>query len=176
MMNASHSWLKKDTKLSYLLKSVSISGSVHNKHRKGRQFFNGEINFQREMAAPTCKLASLLAFNALKEALSYTCIFSSHTTCSIQFNTVWVVYFPTETGDGWGPAAINTEEEYDFLKEGQKSFCNSDSYWISGSISTELGQTFDFSDYNSSGKLVKLCHYFKNVIASHWKNKYLHIW
>ena len=89
------------------------------------------------------------------------------------FNTVQytlrseLFIFPTETGDGWGPAAINTEEEYDFLKEGQKSFCNSDSHWISGSINTELGETFDFSDYNSSGKLVKLCHYFKNVIAPH---------
>ena len=83
-------------------------------------------------------------------------IFSSQiTSISYQFSTVWVDFF-SDTGDGWGPAAINTEEEYDFLKEGQKSLCNSDSYWISGSINIGLGETFDFSDYNSSGKLVKV--------------------
>ena len=47
--------------------------------------------------------------------------------------------------------------------EGQKSLCNSDPYWISGSTNIELGGTFDYSDYNNSGKLDKVSYYFTKV-------------
>ena len=34
------------------------------------------------------------------------------------------LYF-TDIGYGWGAASINTEEEYSFTREGQKTFSNS---------------------------------------------------
>ena len=33
-----------------------------------------------------------------------------------------------DLGTGWGAAVLETENEYDFLKQGQKSFSKSDSY------------------------------------------------
>ena len=42
-------------------------------------------------------------------------------------------------------------DEYNFIRIGQKSFINSDSFWLSGS--TNLNGTIEFSDYidNNSG-------------------------
>ena len=37
-----------------------------------------------------------------------------------------------EIGDGWRAAILNTSEEHDFLREGQKSFSDSVPYWIDG--------------------------------------------
>ena len=64
------------------------------------------------------------------------------------------LYF-TEIGYGWGPATINTIEEYNFIREGQKTFSNSYFYWINGSTDLKRGKTLDFSDYiaNNSGKV-----------------------
>ena len=62
--------------------------------------------------------------------------------------------FSTEIGNGWETAVLNTEEEYDFLKQGQRSFSNSLPYWIGGSTnSTNLEDTIEYSDYieNNSG-------------------------
>ena len=64
-------------------------------------------------------------------------------------------YNVLEIGEGWMAAALNTEEEYNFLRLGQRSFWNEDSYWITGSTNSLLGSTFNFSDYfaSVSGKL-----------------------
>ena len=29
-------------------------------------------------------------------------------------------FFPSEIGDGWGPAVLNSQQEHDFIREGQK--------------------------------------------------------
>ena len=59
--------------------------------------------------------------------------------------------FSSEIGYGWETAVLNTEEDYDFLKVGQRSFNNSLPYWIGGS--TNLTDTIEYSDYigNNSG-------------------------
>ena len=59
----------------------------------------------------------------------------------------------SEIGDGWGPTVVNTEEEYAFIKEGQRSLSNSYPYWINGSTDTEIGGKLNFSNYiaNNSG-------------------------
>ena len=54
-----------------------------------------------------------------------------------------------------GPALLNTEEEYGFLKIGQRSLCNSDSYWINGSTNIASGNILNYTtDYitDNSGK------------------------
>ena len=57
----------------------------------------------------------------------------------------------SEIGNGWEPAVLDTQEEYDFIKEGQRSFSSSVEYWIGGS--TNATQFFTYSDYvtNDSG-------------------------
>ena len=64
-----------------------------------------------------------------------------------------------DLGTGWGAAVLETENEYDFLKQGQKSFSKSDSYWINGTTDNMLGEAVSYSDYfhNNSGKLIKSC-------------------
>ena len=56
-----------------------------------------------------------------------------------------------EIGSGWKPAVLNTVDEFNFIRIGQKSFINSDSFWLSGS--TNLNGTIEFSNYidNNSG-------------------------
>ena len=61
--------------------------------------------------------------------------------------------FSSEIGYGWRPAVLDTQEEYDFIREGQKSFNDSASYWIGGS--TDSNGIFEYSDYigNNSGSI-----------------------
>ena len=59
-------------------------------------------------------------------------------------------YFISEIGKGWNPAALNTEEELDFLKLGQKTLRNSDPYWIKGSTDRWVGYTVNFTQYNAN--------------------------
>ena len=58
---------------------------------------------------------------------------------------------------GWEPAVLDTKQEHDFIKEGQKSFINSAPYWISGSTDTDKKQYiwFNFPDYlaDNSGSI-----------------------
>ena len=51
---------------------------------------------------------------------------------------------------GWNPAAINSEEEYNFLRLGQRTFRNNDPYWVSGSTNRGLHSTFNFTYYNAT--------------------------
>ena len=61
----------------------------------------------------------------------------------------------TEMGYGWGAAGINTKEEYNFIREGQKTFSNSYFYWMNGSTDIEQRKILNFADYiaNNSGKV-----------------------
>ena len=63
------------------------------------------------------------------------------------------LYF-ADLGDGWGSATLETENEYDFVEQGQRSFRRSDPYWISGTTGNTLGEAVAFSDYihDNSGK------------------------
>ena len=64
------------------------------------------------------------------------------------------LHFP-DLGNGWGITVLETQNEYDFMKQEQRSFRKSDSYWISGTTNIMLGETVGYSDYihNNSGKL-----------------------
>ena len=76
------------------------------------------------------------------------------------------MFIISEIGQGWNPAALNTEEEYDFLKLGQKMIRNSDPYWIKGSTTSWIGRKFNFSDYNAndSGKVYNILHISNKVL------------
>ena len=65
-----------------------------------------------------------------------------------------ILYF-LELGTGWEPAVLNTEEEHEFIREGQKSFASSVPYWIGGSTN-QPNDTFNYSEYitNSSGTIL----------------------
>ena len=64
------------------------------------------------------------------------------------------VYFSCflEIGNGWGPAVLDTQEEHDFIREGQKTFTNSLPYWIGG-FTNEPNATINYTEYiaNNSG-------------------------
>ena len=60
-------------------------------------------------------------------------------------------------GNGWKIAVLDTQEEYDFIREGQRSFSSSVPYWIGGSANATLNEFFNYTDYiassaNSSGR------------------------
>ena len=58
----------------------------------------------------------------------------------------WAVFISV-IGQGWLPAALNTEEESVFIRLGQKTFRNSVPYWIKGSTEAQIGHTFNFPEY-----------------------------
>ena len=76
----------------------------------------------------------------------------------------------SEFGNEWQPAILDTEEEYDFIREGQKSFSNSVPYWIGGS--TDSNDTVEYNDYiaDSSGtvhrQMRNMCH--RTMTFLHW--------
>ena len=88
-------------------------------------------------------------------------------TCSVQEIPNDVIYYTIDTdkmlsisemGNGWAPVVINSQEEYDFLRQGQKTLRNSVPYWINGStnVQQQLGLEFlNYSDYiaNDSGMI-----------------------
>ena len=62
---------------------------------------------------------------------------------------------------------LNTEQELDFLKLGQKSFSDNRPYWIKGSTDRLAGYTFSFSTYfpNDNGTVcIHILTYFTNVL------------
>ena len=61
----------------------------------------------------------------------------------------------TEIGIGWQPTVLDSQEEYDFIRQDQKGFSNSVRYWIGGSTNISSNNTVDYSNYiaNNSGKI-----------------------
>ena len=59
-------------------------------------------------------------------------------------NNLHLTFFP-EIGEGWAPAVLDTQEEFDFIKEGQKTFKNSEPYWIGGS--TNQNDKITYTEY-----------------------------
>ena len=55
--------------------------------------------------------------------------------------------FFSEIGNGWKPTVLDTQGEYDFIREGQKSFNSSAPYWVGGSANATLHAFFNYSDY-----------------------------
>ena len=54
----------------------------------------------------------------------------------------------SELGEGWEAAVLDTEGEFDFIKEGQRTFHHSRSYYIGGTTSSSLNTYIDYSQYN----------------------------
>ena len=52
-----------------------------------------------------------------------------------------------EMGSGWIPAVINNRMEMNFIKQGQRGFSDSRSYWIGGKTNTNPGDFFEYSAY-----------------------------
>ena len=73
------------------------------------------------------------------------------------------VYFFSAIGDGWGPAVLNTENEFNFVRHAKGFFV--DSYhqknFIGGSTDVEPNppRSIEYSDYlvTSSGNSVDSC-------------------
>ena len=63
------------------------------------------------------------------------------------------ILYLSDIGDGWKPVVLNTQEEYDFIRESQKVLSNSVPYWIGGSANYLPNVTINYIDYiaNSSG-------------------------
>ena len=63
----------------------------------------------------------------------------------------------SDIGMGWEPAVLDTKEEFDFIREGQKNFTNSAPYWIGGTTDSDKEQSiwFNFPDYlaDNSGSI-----------------------
>ena len=62
--------------------------------------------------------------------------------------------------NGWGPAVVDSQQEYDFIKEGQKGFLNSISYSIGGSTDMQIDDIFNYTYYisNDTGKIYPIWH------------------
>ena len=67
-------------------------------------------------------------------------------------------------GNGWRTATLETQEEYDFIMQGQKTFCNSYPYWINGSTNALPEANLDYTDYfaNNSGIIMV---WYKYIIS-----------
>ena len=55
--------------------------------------------------------------------------------------------FHLELGNGWKLAVLDSQEEYEFIRQGQRSFNNSVPYWIDGSANATLNEFFNYIDY-----------------------------
>ena len=51
--------------------------------------------------------------------------------------------------EGWAPAVLNTNQEMNFIKQGQRSFMDNRSFWIGGKTNTVPGEYFEYSAYNA---------------------------
>ena len=74
----------------------------------------------------------------------------------------------SELGNEWQPAVLDTQEEHDFIREGQKSFRNSARYWIGGSSNSN--DTIEYTDYiaDSSGIVTsQVLRYFPQPSSTH---------
>ena len=56
--------------------------------------------------------------------------------------------------NGWGPAVLDDQMELDFLRQGQKGWTNTYSYWVAGSTNAKPLLFIDFDSYikGDSGK------------------------
>ena len=69
---------------------------------------------------------------------------------------------------------LDTEEEYNFLKEAQKGFSNNYSYRIMGETTARAGQYFEYADYTPS--YVHKSYWYNpsgKYLWGTWKNKLL---
>ena len=60
-----------------------------------------------------------------------------------------------DLGNGWWPAALDTQEELDFVREGQRSFSSSVPYWIDGFTYADPNEILPYD--NSSLNFVPKC-------------------
>ena len=69
-------------------------------------------------------------------------------------NDISTVLVFLELGDGWGPAILETEAEFNFVREADKSINDTNSYWIGGSTNNCCLLEIPYSDYipDDSGK------------------------
>ena len=71
----------------------------------------------------------------------------------IKFNKLilWIKYI--SQGNGWRTATFETQDEYNFIIQGQKTFYNSYPYWINGSTNTFPEVNLNYTDYfpNNTG-------------------------
>ena len=63
------------------------------------------------------------------------------------------ILYLSDIGDGWKPVVINSQVEYNFIREAQKVLSNSVPYWIGGSANYLPNVTINYNDYiaNNSG-------------------------
>ena len=72
-----------------------------------------------------------------------------------------------ELGDGWAPAVLDNEQEYEFIKVAQRGLSDRSTYWIGGSTDgIRNGINIPLSEYNSVaiGKIKPLTIHHENNI------------
>ena len=57
----------------------------------------------------------------------------------------------SDLGDGWAPAVLDSQEELDLIRQGQKRNRELWSYWIGGSTAAEIDSTIKYSNYYTNG-------------------------
>ena len=69
-------------------------------------------------------------------------------------NKVFVFVYWLDIDDGWLPAVLNSQEEYEFIEQKMKEFSVEHSCWIGGSTNIDEKNSIHFSQYiqNSTGK------------------------
>ena len=74
--------------------------------------------------------------------------------------------------NGWRTATLETQDEYDFIMQGHKTFCNSYPYWINGSTDTVPDANLNYSDYfpNNTGILMALSGKGVNILQENSYN------
>ena len=79
-------------------------------------------------------------------------------------NWIWkyLDYFPAL---GWNPVIVNSEAEFDELREGHKDLGDIRTFWVGGSTNRPHRSSMSFTDYlpHNEGILAK-------CILSHWKH------
>ena len=68
----------------------------------------------------------------------------------IYCESIAILYFK-DLGDGWSPAVLNSEEELNFIREGQKRNRELGSYFIGGSTDAKEGSTLNYADIYTNG-------------------------
>ena len=61
--------------------------------------------------------------------------------------TTSCIYLLLDIDIGWAPAVLDNRREFNFIKEGQRSF-TSVPYWIGGSTNDRSGSSIAFRNYN----------------------------
>ena len=65
-------------------------------------------------------------------------------TSELHLDSIYTI----ELGEGWAASVLDNQGEFDFIKEGQRTFHHSRNYWVGGTTNSNLNSYIDYSEYN----------------------------